>query len=102
MVRILFFVAALFGWISGCQSMSAQDLFEHYMNGEIGRPVSQSPIASGRETKPIGGSKVLYTVSDRKTNCVVGFVVDEKTGLIESWHYISEPSVCRLYTSAPW
>lgn len=102
MARILFFIAAMFGWVSGCQSMSAQEFFEHYMNDEIGRPVSQSPIVSGREAKPLGNNKVEYLVQDKKTGCVLGFIVDEKTGLIESWHYISAPSVCRLYTRAPW
>lgn len=102
MARILFLIAPMFGWVSGCQSMSGQEFFEHYMNGEIGRPVSQSPIVSGREAKFLGDNKAQYTVQDKKTGCILGFIVDEKTSVIKSWHYISEPSVCRLYTSAPW
>jgi len=102
MTRALTFIAGMFGWVSGCQSMSGQEFFEHYMNGEIGRPVSQSPIVSGREAKPLGGNKVEYVVQDKKTGCVLGFIVDEKTSLIQSWYYKSDPSVCRLYTRAPW
>lgn len=102
MVRALALVATMFGSVLGCRSMSGQELFEYYMNGEIGRPVSQSPIVSGREARPLGGNKIEYVVQDKRTGCVLVFLVDEKTGLIQSWHYKSDPSVCRLYTSAPW
>lgn len=102
MTRVLFLLVAMLGWIPGCQSMSGQEFFEHYMNNEIGRLVSQSPIVSGREMRPLGGNKIEYIVQDKKTGCVLGFMADEKTNVIQSWYYISDPSVCRLYTTAPW
>lgn len=102
MKRLLIFLTAIFGWTSGCQSMSAQEFFEHRMNGEVGRPITSSWYRDPDEKKPLGGGKFEYIIRSKKTACVWAFIVDEKTGVIQNWHYISAPSVCKLHTSTPW
>lgn len=102
MTRALVFIAAMFGWISGCQSMSAQEFFEHRMNSEIGKSITTSWYRDPDEKKPLGDGKYEYIIRSNKTACVWAFVVDENEGVIQSWHYISAPSVCKLHTSAPW
>lgn len=102
MTRTLIFIVAMFGWISGCQSMSAEDFFAQTMNYEIGKPIVSSWYRDPDEKKPLGGGKFEYIIRSKKTACVWAFVVDENKGVIQSWHYISDPSVCRLHTTAPW
>lgn len=98
----IFLAALIFGWSSGCQSMSAQDFFEQQMSYEVGKPIASSWYRDPDEKKPLGNGKFEYIIRSKKTTCVWAFVVDEKKGVIESWHYISDPSVCRLRTTAPW
>lgn len=102
MARAFVFIVAMFGWVSGCQSMSAQEFFEHRMNSEIGKSIASSWYRDPDEKKPLGDGKFEYIILSKKTACVWAFVVDENIGVILSWHYISASSVCRLHTSAPW
>lgn len=102
MARVLIFVIAMFGCVSGCMSMSAQEFFETRMNDEVGKPIASSWYRDPDEKKPLGNDKFEYIIRSKKTACVWAFVVDENKGLIQSWHYVSEPSVCKLHTSAPW
>jgi len=102
MTRTLVFVVAMFGWVSGCQSMSPQEEFEFLMSRQVGKPIANSWYRDPDEKKPLGDGKFEYIIRSKKTACVWAFVVDENKGVIQSWHYISAPSVCRLHTSAPW
>lgn len=102
MARMQFLIVAMFGWMSGCQSMSAQEFFARQMDYEIGKPIASSWYRDPDEKKSLGDGKFEYIIRSKKTACVWAFVVDENKGVIQSWHYISEPSVCRLHTTAPW
>jgi hypothetical protein len=101
MIRILF-ITVMFGWVSGCQSISAQDFFDLTMNSEIGKSIASSWYRDPDEKKSLGDGKYEYIIRSKRSACVWAFVVDENEGLIQSWHYISAPSVCRLQTIAPW
>jgi hypothetical protein len=102
MSRLLAGFAIMFGFVSGCQSMSASEEFEYLMDRQIGKPIANSWYRDPDEKKQIGGGKVEYIIRSKKSACVWSFLVDENKGVILSWRYISDPSVCRLHTSSSW
>lgn len=101
-VKQLLLLVAMFGWASGCASMSKQEFFEHRMSGEIGKSIASSWYRDPDEKKALGDGKFEYIIRSRKSACVWAFIVDENKGVILSWHYISEPSVCGLDTAPTW
>lgn len=102
MTRLLVVLAATFGCVSGCQSMAPNEEFEFLMNHQVGKPIANSRYRDPEEKKPLGDGKFEYIIRSKNNACVWAFIVDEKAGVIQSWHYISVPSVCRLHTSMPW
>lgn len=102
MNRILIIISVIVGWVTGCQSMSHQEEFECLMNHQVGKLISSSQYRDHDEKKSLGDGKFDYIIRSKKSTCVWAFVIDENTGIIQSWHYISAPSVCRLHTTVPW
>jgi len=75
------------------------------MDASVGKTIYESRMRSEPESKTITSNGLSeYVYSSRETGCKWGFVVNNKTSIIESWHYLSDPDKCYLWIDwgAPW
>lgn len=82
--------------------MSPKEEFEFLMDHQVGKSISSSRYRNPDQKKAQGNGKFEYIIRSKKTSCVWAFIVDENKDVIQSWHYIGDPSECRLETTAPW
>jgi hypothetical protein len=73
--------------------------FREMRNKEIGKSsdwYKDYPKSQSRD------GKFEYLVESKRSGCKWAITVNESTGLIVGWHYISDQSLCQLRISQVW
>lgn len=80
---------------TGCHSRNengGQVLFEDGLNLQIGHPIKDMEKFP-HEKKPLEDGATEYVFSE-ENGCSYAFIVNSE-GIIESWRYVSDPSLCK-------
>jgi hypothetical protein len=75
--------------------------FAEWRNAEVGKRIEQSWFRLNPK-RSLGNGKNEYTAKDRYSGCQWAYEVDESTGIVLGWRYISDPSLCKAEISQSW
>lgn len=102
MIRFWFpsiMVAAIF-CMTGCTTITPRENFESFLNGDIGRHISQLVVGDvlGKKTRTLENGNTEYTrdYSNFRGRCVFVREVDAKTDRIVAWRIDGVDSGCQI------
>ena len=78
----------------GCFLIDHRKVFEEVLNGAIGQPVDQSRFYRPHWVQKLESGHIEHGFKDSYRGCSYAVEVDEKTRIILSWRYLSEPRLC--------
>lgn len=88
---------AIIGMVFSCSlfgCMSNKEIIEMQINRQIGGSVVGSYFELPSVEKIDRGDFLEYIRHDKWHGCDIGYIVDKKSMLILSWHYLSQPEKC--------
>jgi hypothetical protein len=79
--------------LQGCTSLVAKDDIGTFLQSKVGTvfDIQHDKYYSTDEIDSNHVSKKLT----RNDGCIYSFIVNKNTNIIESWHFVSDPSLCK-------
>ena len=90
--------------LSGCCAVSTQRKFEgerdYWVGQRLADPFFAMFIQRAEGNRELGDGNVEYFYAEGK--CKYAIVINNRTRIVESWSYLSEPEYCAMSNCGAW